>query len=70
MVLGARMTVGGVVGLKETLPVKRIWCFYSDFVMAGTDEIEKVFARHERKDEKLKVYLPKGSENYEQIWFK
>lgn len=69
-VLGVRMTVGGVSGLKEVLPVKRIWCFYSDFVIAGTSQIEKVFVRHARKDEKLKVLLPKGSEKHEQVWFK
>jgi hypothetical protein len=68
--LGARMTAGGVSGLKEVLPVKRIWCFYSDFLIAGTNQIEKVFVRHARKDEKLKVFLPKGSEKHEQIWFK
>ena len=50
--------------------MKRIWCFYSDFVMAGTDEIQKVFLRHARKDEKLKLFLPKGSEKHEHVWFK
>lgn len=68
MVLGVRMTVGGVSGLKEGLPVKRIWCFYSDFVMAGVNQIEKVFVRHARKDKALRVFLPKGSEKHEQIW--
>ena len=70
ILLGVRLSSGGVSGLKRIIYIKRVWCMYSDFEITKASQIEKVFVRIVHKDAQLKRFLPKGVEKHEQIWIK